>query len=218
MLMIDKITIMIVDDHEIFRSGLKTVINKIKNTRVIAEASNGRDFLSALDTVSPDIVLLDIEMPVMNGVEATKNAIAKFPDLKIVALTMFNNKEYLESMLEAGAKGFLLKNINSEDLERAIETVMKGNNYYSEELWNYFTQKFIREEKPGNTSGLVLTKREVEIIKLILEGYSNKDIADTLFISERTVIGHKSNLLSKTNCKSTVQLLAYVIKNKLVDF
>jgi len=216
--MIDKIAIMIVDDHEIFRSGLKTVINKIKNTRVIAEASNGRDFLSLLETVTPDIVLLDIEMPVMNGVEATKNAIAKYPDLKIVALTMFNNKEYLESMLEAGAKGFLLKNINSEDLERAIETVMKGNNYYSEELWNYFTQKFIREDKPSNTSGLTLTKREVEIIKLILEGYSNKDIADNLFISERTVIGHKSNLLSKTNCKSTVQLLAYVIKNKLVDF
>jgi DNA-binding NarL/FixJ family response regulator len=216
--MIDKIAIMIVDDHEIFRSGLKTVINKIKNTKVIAEASNGRDFLSLLETVMPDIVLLDIEMPVMNGVEATKNAIAKYPDLKIVALTMFNNKEYLESMLEAGAKGFLLKNINSEDLERAIETVMKGNNYYSEELWNYFTQKFIREEKPNNTNGLILTKREVEIIKLILEGYSNKDIADTLFISERTVIGHKSNLLSKTNCKSTVQLLAYVIKNKLVDF
>ena len=214
----DKISVMIVDDHVIFRSGLKTIINKTKNAKVIAEASDGKEFLEVLETIAPDVVLMDIEMPIMNGIEATKIAIERHPDLKIIALTMFNNEEYLESMLDVGAKGFLLKNINKDDLERAMQTVIKGNNYYSEELWNYFTKKVVHEDKPQILNDLALTKREVEILQLLFEGCSNKEIADKLFISERTVIGHKSNLLSKTNCKSTVQLLAYVIKNKLIDF
>lgn len=211
-----KLVIVIADDIFTNRLLLSEIIDELGYNHIAVE--NGREAINALMNNEVDVILMDIEMPVMNGIDATRRAIEKYPDLKVLALTMFNNEEYLESMLDAGAKGFLLKNISKEDLERALQTVMKGNNYYSEELWNYFTKKVIHEEKPQNIADLALTKREIEILQLLLEGFNNKDIAERLFVSERTVIGHKSNLLSKTNCKSTVQLLAYVIKNKLVDF
>ena len=212
----DKIKIMIVDDHEIFRSGLKLLINRLKYGRVIAEVTNGKEFLDILELDMPDIVLMDIEMPVMNGIEATRKALEQYPDLKIIALTMFNDEEYVESMLNAGVKGFLLKSIKKETLDKALQSVMAGKNYYSEELFQYFTKKITQTEKQ-ETPEVKLTQREIEIVQLSLEGLSNKEIADKLFISERTVVGHKSNLLSKTGCKSTIQLLAYVIKNKLVN-
>ncbi|HNW99689.1 MAG TPA: response regulator transcription factor [Bacteroidales bacterium] len=212
----DKIKIVIVDDHEIFRGGLKLLINRLKNVKVIAEASNGKEFLDLLEFNIPDIVLMDIEMPVMNGIEATKKAIERYPELKIIALTMFNDEEYVENMIEAGVKGFLLKNINKDNLDKAIQSVISGNNYYSEELFKYFTKKISHTDKK-ETPEIKLTQREIEIIKLSFEGLNNKEIADKLFISERTVVGHKSNLLSKTGCKSTIHLLAYVIKNKLIN-
>jgi len=212
----DKIKIMIVDDHEIFRGGLKLLINRLKYGKVIAEAVNGKEFLDLLELNMPDIVLMDIEMPVMNGIEATKKALERFPELKIIALTMFNDEEYVESMLDAGVKGFLLKSINKESLDKALQSVMAGKNYYSEELFQYFTKKIAHTDKT-ETPEIKLTQREIEIVQLSLEGLSNKEIADKLFISERTVVGHKSNLLSKTGCKSTIHLLAYVIKNKLVN-
>ncbi|NTW34006.1 MAG: response regulator transcription factor [Bacteroidetes bacterium] len=213
----DKLRIMIVDDHEIFRNGLKMIINKIKNVKVVAEASNGKEFLEIFNIKDVDIVFMDIEMPVLNGIEATKEILKQYPDVKIIALTMFNNEEYVESMIDAGVKGFLLKNINKTTLERAIETVSKGNNYYSEELWDFFTKKVVHKEKNDTPEDIIFTKREIEILGLLLEGLSNKEIADKLFISERTVVGHKSNMIAKTDCKSTIHLLSYAIKNKLVN-
>jgi DNA-binding NarL/FixJ family response regulator len=153
----------------------------------------------------------------MNGMDATRLALEKHPDLKIIALTMFNDEEYVESMIDAGVKGFLIKNINKEGLDKAIQSVMAGNNYYSQELFKYFTSKVVHTEK-NDAQEVKLTPREIEIIRLSMDGMSNKEIGDKLFISERTVVGHKSNLLSKTNTKSTVHLLAYVIKNKLLTF
>jgi DNA-binding NarL/FixJ family response regulator len=211
----EKIKILIVDDHEIFRSGLKLLINRLKYGKVVAEATNGKEFLDLLELNIPDIVLMDIEMPVMNGIEATKKALEHYPSLKIIALTMFNDEEYVESMLDAGVKGFLLKSINKESLDKALQSVMQGKNYYSEELFQYFTKKVTQSDK-HETPEIKLTQREIEIVQLTLEGLNNKEIADKLFLSERTVVGHKSNLLSKTGCKSIIHLLAYVIKNKLV--
>ncbi|HBX49530.1 MAG: hypothetical protein A2275_16595 [Bacteroidetes bacterium RIFOXYA12_FULL_35_11] len=214
----EQIKIMIVDDHEIFRSGLKMVINKLKFAKVVSEASNGKECLSILSENNlPDIVLMDIQMPEMNGIEATRAALEMYPNLKIVALTMFNEDEYVESMIDAGVKGFILKNITKEIFEKALLAINKGNNYYSEELWSFFTKRLTHEDKPSLGEDLKLTRREVEILNLLLEGLSNKEIADRLFVSERTIIGHKSNLLSKTGCKSTVHLLAYAIKNKLIE-
>ncbi|MBU2649456.1 MAG: response regulator transcription factor [Bacteroidetes bacterium] len=210
------IDIIIVDDHEIFRNGLKMVINKLKYARVIGEAANGKEFIQLLEKKEPHMVFMDIEMPVMNGIEATRKALEDYPDLKIAALTMFNDEAYIESMLEAGARGFLLKNINKDDLEQAIRTLARGHTYYSNELWDFFTRKVKDDHKTGKDE-ISFTRREMEVLQLMGEGLSNKEIADKLFISERTVVGHKSNLLSKTNCKSTIGLLSYAIKNKLIE-
>ncbi len=210
------IKIIIVDDHEIFRSGLKMVLTKLSYLKVIGEASNGKEFLDLLDTEKPDIVLLDIEMPVMNGIDAARLALQKFPDLKIITLTMFNDEDYIQSMLDAGVKGFLIKNINKDTLDKAIQMVNMGGNYYSEELFDYFTKK-IAPKPSSDAPEIDFTRREREILSLLVEGLSNKEIADRLFVSERTIVGHKTNLLAKTGCKNTVGLLAYAVKNKLVD-
>ncbi len=211
----ESINIIIVDDHEIFRNGLKMVINRLKFTKIAGEAANGLEFLDLIKKVKADIVLMDIEMPVMNGIDATKAALAEQPDLKIIALTMFNESDYIKSMMEAGVKGFLLKNIKKELLAKAINTVYKGGNYYSEELFEFFTKQLSKPHSP-NDETVDFTRREKEILQLMAEGLNNKEIADKLFISERTVVGHKTNMLSKTGCKSTLGLLTYAIKHKAV--
>ncbi|MCF8371592.1 MAG: response regulator transcription factor [Bacteroidales bacterium] len=210
------IKIIIVDDHEIFRNGLKMVLNKLKYVSVVGEASNGQEFLDLIRTCPTDLVLLDIEMPIMNGIDATKIALKEQPGLRIIALTMFNDEDYIQSMMDAGAKGFLIKNINKDTLDKAIQMVAMGGNYYSEELFDFFTRKVSKDED-SHANDLHLTTREKEILQLLVEGLSNKEIADRLFVSERTIVGHKTNLLSKTGCKNTVNLLAYSIKNKLVE-
>ncbi len=213
------IKVMIVDDHEIFRNGLKMVLGKLKYLEIAGEASDGNSFLEMLDETEADIVLMDIEMPGMNGIEATEAVLKKKPDLKVIALTMFGDDEYIQSMLDAGAKGFLMKNINKENLDRAIQTVYNGGNYFSEELFEFFTRQLTKEkekDKEKDEEKLKLTRREKEILQLLCEGLTNKEIADALFISERTVLGHKTNLLTKTNTKNSLSLMAYAIKNNLV--
>lgn len=211
----EKIRVLIVDDHEIFRNGLKMVLGRLKYVEVAGEAANGKEFVDMLSSVKPDVVLLDIEMPGLNGIDAAKAALAVNSKLKIIALTMFGDDEYIQSMLDAGAKGFLMKNINKETLDKAILTVYNGGNYYSEELFEFFTRQFSKE-KQGTQNDIEFTRREKEILQLLCEGLSNKEIADALFISERTVLGHKTNLMTKTNTKNSLSLMAYAIKNKLV--
>jgi DNA-binding NarL/FixJ family response regulator len=207
--------IIIVDDHEFFRSGLKMVVNRLKYASVIGEASNGKEFIELQKENPADLVLLDLQMPIMNGIEASEYAIKQFPDLKIVILTMFDDTEYIEKMMDIGVHGFLLKNITKELLDQALQSIAAGNTFYSPELWSYFGKKF-SEQKKEEELDQHFTKREREVLQLICDGLSNREIAEELFISERTVVGHKSNLLSKTNCKSTISLLSYAIKNKLV--
>lgn len=211
----DKIKIIIVDDHEIFRNGLKMVLGKLSYVNLIGEADNGATFIEILKKEKPEIVLLDIEMPVMNGIEAAGKALAIYPDLKIIALTMFNDDEYVKSMMDVGVKGFLIKNINKDTLDKAILTVNNGGNYYSEELFEFFSKQMTKEKK-SDEKFIDLTRREKEILQLLCEGLSNKEIADELFVSERTVLGHKTNLLFKTNCKNSLSLMAYAIRHNLV--
>ncbi|MFH0866621.1 MAG: response regulator transcription factor [Bacteroidota bacterium] len=208
--------VMIVDDHEIFRKGLAMVINKAKNAKVIAEAGNGQEFLDIIEKEKVDLVFMDIEMPVMNGIEATRTALQKYPEMKIVALSMFGEEEYLQQMVDAGVKGFLLKNIGKEDLYRAMQLISEGKNYFSEELLLFFTRKYIQPPKQ-ETSDINLTKRELEILQLIAEGFTDSEIADKLFISQRTVNGHRASLIAKTGSRNTVNLLTYAIRNGLVQ-
>jgi DNA-binding NarL/FixJ family response regulator len=215
--MSEKINVIIVDDHEIFRNGLKMVLGKLKYVNVIGEAANGLEILSLLKDLKPDIILMDIEMPQMNGIEATEKALKLYPDLKIIALTMFNDDEYVQSMIDTGVRGFLIKNINKDILDKAIQEVSNGGNYYSQELMQFFTRRLSKEDLKPKGEEISLTKREKEILQLMAEGMNNKEIADNLFVSERTIIGHKSNLLAKSGCKNTIGLLAFAIKNKLVS-
>ena len=212
----DKIKIMVVDDHELFRKGLTMVINKLKYAEVIGEAHNGKEFLNMLKQYSPDVVFMDIKMPELNGIDATRMALERNPDLKIIALSMFGEEEYLQQMINAGVMGFLLKKSNIEDIDRAIQLVSQGKNCFSEDLLCYFTKKYIKTKEP-ETPEFTLTKRELEVLQLITQGLSNQEIADKLFISKRTVDGHKANMIVKTGSTNIVNLLVYAIKNKLIE-
>ncbi len=210
------VKIIIVDDHEIFRNGLKMVLGKLEYVDIVGEAANGQEFLDLIRQVTCDIVLMDIEMPIMSGIDATIIALKENPNLKIISLTMFTDDNYVQSMMDAGVKGFLVKNINKDTLNKAITTVAGGGNYYSEELFKFFTRKLNAKEDTANSNDVKFTAREKEILQLLSEGLSNKEIADILYVSERTVVGHKSNMLAKTGCKSAISLLAYALRHRLI--
>lgn len=213
----EELNIAVVDDHEIFRKGLKMVLNKLSFIKNIVEYEDGEAFLNELNVDSDlDIVLMDIEMPNINGLQATEEALKLLPNLKIIALSMFKDDEYVQSMIDAGVKGFLIKNINKVILERAISAVANGNMYYSEELWGFFTKK-LAENTSKPVLNIKFTKREKEVLEFLYDGLSNKEIGDKLFISERTVIGHKSNLLAKTGCKNAIGLISFALKNKVIN-
>jgi len=207
-----KAKIIIVDDHEIFRKGFAMVLSTFDFTELIGEASDGNEFLALEQINEADIIFMDIKMPVMNGIDATRIAIEKNPDIKIVALSMFGEEKYLQSIIEAGAVGFLLKNVKRDELEYALHQFLDGKNYYSKELLSFFTKKYTKQNENDN-----LSKRELEILQLIAEGLTNQEIADKLFISLRTVEGHKTNLIQKTGSKNIINLLIYAMKHNLVD-
>lgn len=205
-----KIKVAIVDDHQLFRNGLKFIIENEADLEVTIEASNGREFILFLENLKPDVVLMDISMPEMDGVETTKQALAKFPDLSVLVLSMYSDVEYYNTMIDLGVKGFILKDIDNDELSNAIRKVYSGGNYFSQEL----LLRLIKN-KPDET-GIDLTKREKEILELICKGYSNQKISEELYISQRTVERHRSSLLSKTDSKNSVSLVVFAIKNNLV--
>lgn len=212
-----KIEIIIVDDHKIFRNGLKLLLSEIDNVKVIAEASNGEEFLKIVEKNKPDIVFMDISMPVMDGIQATKKALEKNPELKIIALTTFGDENYLKKMIEVGAEGFLLKNADKEEFEKALKMVNEGSNYLSSELLISLTQKILDYKRIAKPKEEKFNKREMDILKLISKGYSNREIADTIYLSRRTIEGYRSKLLRKTETKNSIELVIYAIKNKIIE-
>ncbi|MFA8434313.1 MAG: response regulator [Marinifilaceae bacterium] len=203
----------IVDDHKLFRKGLRLILQDMNNIEVVAEASNGQEFLDLLNRIKPDMVLMDINMPLINGIEATSEALKRYPELKIIALSMFGESEYYERMVEAGVKGFLLKNSDSSELENALQMVIQGQTYFSQELLlNIINQK----NQPKSYTAVPLSNRETEVLQFMCKGLTNAEIAESMFISQRTVDRHKANLLSKTNCKNSIGLVMYAVKHNLV--
>lgn len=205
-----KIQVALVDDHQLFRNGVNFIINDTKDIEVAFEASNGQEFLDFLAQYQPDVVLMDINMPVMNGVEATRKAVEQFPNLKVLVLSMFGEVEYYNTMIDIGVKGFILKDIDNEELIDAIRKVHNGGNYFSQELLLQLIKN-----KPADDL-VDLTRREKEVLELICLGFSNQEISEKLFISQRTVERHRSSLLFKTDSKNSVSLVVYAIKNGLV--
>ncbi|HIS34750.1 MAG TPA: response regulator transcription factor [Candidatus Avirikenella pullistercoris] len=210
--------IILVDDHTLFRNGLKLLINNTPNFRVIAEASNGKEFIDLLSKEEkPDVVLLDIAMPEMDGIEAAAIALEKYPDLPIITLSMYGEEDYYFKMVSLGVKGFLLKNSDIHEVCSALESVVEGGTYFSQELLFNLVSNLRSSSLAGTEDNSMLSERELEILLLICKGFSNQEIADELFISKRTVDKHRANILSKTNCKNTANLVVYAIKNRLVE-
>ena len=213
-----KIRVFIVDDHDMFRDGVKLLLSSGDIAEIVAEASNGKDFLKNVESVLPDIVLMDISMPEMDGIEASKIAHEKYPHLKILALTMFGDEKYYYQMIQSGIKGFILKSSGISELLNAIKDVAEGKNFFSNEL----LCKLINNLYTGKTEKTAvdnekLSKRELEVLKEISGGLSNDEIADKLHISNTTVRTHRSNLLQKTNTNNTASLIMFAIKNKIIE-
>ncbi len=211
----EKTRIIIADDHQLFRNGLKILLNAFPEFEVAGEASNGEEFLKLLKTTQADVTLMDINMPEMDGIEATRKGLKLYPEMDIIALSMYGEEEYYYKMVDAGAKGFLLKDSDISDVKEAILTVRKGGNYFSQELLYHVIQKIKHRENESKSANL--SKREKEILFKICEGLSNQEIADNLFISKRTVDKHRANLLGKTNSKNTASLILFAIRNKLIE-
>lgn len=206
-----KITIYLVDDHSLFREGLGFLLSSLEFIDTIYEAENGQKFLEGLKKHPADLALIDIEMPGMNGVEATVKALQLFPEMKIIALSMYSDESYYSSMIEAGASGFLLKNSNFAEVKKAIEDVYHGKNYFSLEILQAILKSMNRKKLLQGDHDL--TEREIEILFHICQGLSNAEIADLLCISKRTVDKHRENLLQKTHSKNTASLVIFAIKN-----
>jgi len=211
----EKIRIALADDHQLFQNGLKILLGGYPEFEVVAEASNGTELLKVLENCPTDIVLMDINMPEMDGVEATSRISRQIPEVFVIALSMYGEEEYYYRMVEAGAKGFILKDSDISDVHDAIIAVHRGGNYFSQELLYHVIRRIKNREQEEKSSNL--SRREKEILFKICEGLSNHEIAEELFISKRTVDKHRANLLAKTGSKNTASLILYAIKNRLIE-
>lgn len=210
--------IIVVDDHSLFREGIKLLIENEGLGEVIAEAENGQILINLLETHQPDLVIMDIEMPVMNGVEATREALKIRPDLKILTLTMLNEKANYVDMINAGAMGFVLKTSGKTEFEKAIKAIINGESYLSNELLQKLILGINTQIQVKATSKIEnITKRESEILTLLCNGLSVTEIAEKLFLSPKTIETHRSALLKKTATKNTINLVLYAIKNKIFE-
>lgn len=211
----ENLSVILVDDHQLFREGLKLLLSNFKIIGRIKEAACGEELLELLNAERPDIIFMDINMPGIGGIEATRLAIQSDPELNIVGLSMYADEDYYMKMINAGAKGFVLKNSSIQEVEAAIQQIMAGKNYFSQEILTGLVKNINRKRNHIHTDEL--SERELEVLYQICKGLSNQEIADTLHISKRTVDKHRENLLGKTNSKNTVGLVMYAIKNNIVE-
>jgi len=209
-------SILLADDHTLFRNGLKLLLQHYLPGCTIEEAENGKEAVALCAHHKPDVILMDINMPLMNGIEATTKIMETMPRACIVALTMHGDEDYHQQMIEAGARGFLIKNSTPDQVVRAIERVCDGKYYFSDEIM-YSVIRNLHQEQ-NHHDKLALTSRETEILQLICSGLSNQEIGEKLFISKRTVDNYRAGLLEKTQSKNTAQLVMFAIKKRLVKF
>lgn len=213
-----KLTLLIVDDHKIFRDGLKLLLSHFPFVGEVHEASNGMEFLQMLDSIQPDLVMMDINMPVMGGIEATRKALERYPDLKIIVLTTFHDEHFVEQMMIAGVEGYMLKRSTPEEFETAMLRVSSGGNYFSDEILRTVVKKLnqMREESAHKSTLPDLTDREQEILELLCKGLNNEKISEIIHLSPKTIEKHKSSLFLKTDTNNTVNLIIYAFRNDLV--
>ena len=214
------IRVMIADDHRLFRKGIVAVLKEIKGITVINEAENGKELLEKLVYEQPDVVLMDIKMPEMDGIEATEIVISKYPEVKVIMLTMHDDEQFITHMVDLGAHGYLLKNSDVRELELAIHKVMKQGYYFNDKVSEVLLTSLIGKKSKldkRKKGELNFSKREYEVLQLICDGFTNSQIAEKLFLSTRTVEGYRYKLCDKVGVKNTAGLVRYAIKNGLVD-
>ncbi|MEE0865117.1 MAG: response regulator transcription factor [Alistipes sp.] len=212
-----EIRIALVDDHTLFRSGLAGLLAQHPDYEVVADVGSGEEFLAILPTIDVDVVFMDISMPGIDGSETTRRALAQRPELHIITLSMYGDEHFYSLMVECGASGFLLKDSDIEEVYSAIDTAVTGNSYFSPTLLDSLTRNMSRLATTTSGDEDALSEREIEILVEVCRGLSNQEIADKLFISKRTVDKHRANILEKTGCKNTANLVVYAIKNRLVE-
>ncbi|MBE0639117.1 MAG: response regulator transcription factor [Bacteroidales bacterium] len=215
----DTIKILLVDDHKIVRDGIISLLHGESRFLIIGQAENGIEALEKIEKLSPDLVILDINMPIMNGLECARQMAEKFPHVKILTLTMLSEQEHIKNMLSAGVGGYILKNSGREELITAINTVMEGQNYFSEEVKNVIMMEMVRKKtSTGKIFGepIPITPRELDVLQLIVDEFTNQEIAEKLFVSVRTVDAHRRNLLEKTGSRNTAGLVKFAIENNLL--
>ena len=214
------IRIALVDDHSLFRRGMKMLLSSQADFEVVVEAGSGEEFLQAQAESKVDLVFMDYSMPGINGAETTERALEIDPELKVISLSMFGDNAYYSKMVESGAKGFLLKDSEFDEVLLAVRTVCEGGTYFSPQLMESIS--FAMTSYPYSVGGDIaeedrLSEREVEILVGICQGLSTQEIADKLYISKRTVDKHRANILEKSGSKNTASLVVYAIKHGLVE-
>lgn len=212
------INIILADDHELFRDGFSVMINKISEINLVGEAKNGKELIQLARKLKPDVIVTDIKMPEMDGIQATKELTKEMPEIGIITLSMFDEESLIIDMLEAGAKGYLLKNAQKEEMIEAIKIVNKSGAYYCRNI-NMKMAKMIAKSNHNPFSGKhEFSPQQIEVIKLICKELSNKEIAERLNINKRTVEWHRQNILEKINAKNTIGVVIYALKNRIVEF
>lgn len=216
----NKIKIILADDEELFRKGIYFLLQREPNFEIIFEASNGSELVEYLKTTTelPDIIMMDLKMPLLNGVEATKLIHKEFPGIRIIALTSYNTKSFIANMINVGAASYLVKNASPVDMIKTVNEVAQKGFYYNEIVMEVIHQNMISNA----TSRTVLdedflTEREKEVLELICKQYSSAEIGEMLSLSTRTVDGHRNNLLLKTNSKNMAGLVIFAIQNKIIN-
>ncbi len=216
------INLVLVDDHKIIRDGIKAFLRE-DDINIVGEAANGKELLELLAETQADVVLMDVNMPEMDGFEATRAIKEQFPEIKILILSMLDHEKYVQQMINAGAMGYALKNIGKEELLHAIRLVADGHKFISTDVAFSFLHK-LQTNSNGGTAWQApekkptdLSAREIEVLKLIAEGMTNAEIADKLFTSKRTIESHRQNIIEKTNVKNTAALIKYALNNGIID-
>lgn len=213
-----KVSILIADDHDIVRAGLKALLERQEDIEIVGDASDGRQAAALAEQLSPSIVVLDIAMPQLNGIDAAAQILRRTPDIKIIILSMYGDEEFLVRALAAGVKGYLLKDDVQADLLRAVRAVAAGRSFFSPAIAQTLAEDYVRQlQKKGlQDSYELLSERERQILQLLAEGKSNKDIAALLNVSPYTVETHRAHLMQKLNLHNTAEIVLYAVRKKIV--
>lgn len=214
-----KIRILIADDHEIFRDGFRLLFRNEPNILICGEAKDGKELIEKVHSLRPDVVVTDIQMPLMSGIQATRYIKANFPETKVIALAMFNEISDVVDMLSAGAQGYLLKNTEKEDIIDAIKTVYENDSYFCadtrEKISKIISLGIFKKKMPFKS--ITFSERELQIIRLICQEYSTKQIAGELQLSDRTIDWHRENIMQKTGAKTLAGIIVYAITNNIYE-